>query len=745
MLKKSLSVLCILVIAFLFSVNELYAYGIFSDDFSFQDSSKWTFKTNGGNIEFSDGVMNLSSNAYLFPYITNSEGLNLSNLGNEVIEFKFNYMYVDYMGDGIGVGYTLNGYPYYQFSIWNDLTAGPMMQYQDREVLENGKCFYNTGLKKISLAGKLGSNSWHIFKIEKQARIYKIFLDGELVFTSPNNQCIPVNLFIGNPLSGGRTWWTKLSIDYVKIFTGTYDKNKIIILPGLGASWNAQAMLLGSTVPANQWKMTPFVKNYDLLIKGLENNGLVRGQDFYVWNYDWRKPLSQIVDDFNNYVLSLGLTSGQKIDLVGHSLGGLVSRIWTQDNSSLVDHVISLGSPHYGSLNAYEAWNGAKISDNLDVASIGLNVLLQLQKKNNDTSVQTLRNYAPIVFDLSPTFTFLKRGGANVTGKFSQYLATKNELIAPIYSQLSTLDGIGTVSKEWINLGDRSLFDKVLGIWEDGRPLSYVNGVGDGTVLKKSALISGSENVDFTSNHGAIVDKSTNWVLTKLGLGITVNQNLNYPQKQAIFYSDSPVSMNVSCNGTVKNSVEGFVIMENEDSNNCQVNLVGSTEVGIYRLAVSGKDNWQYFEGSINKDQAINIVISGVDAYWQMLKQDLLNTGASNAVVAIEQKNIVLGVDEYIKFRTISKNFKNSEEILENMRYLLNLNTYTVSEINSMYSKALSGKSLVETNLRLMARNGTIPSYSSALNNEQANVLMSYGKNYAANYIAYKLYGIVWK
>lgn len=550
---------------------------------------------------------------------------------------------------------------------------------------------------------------------------------------------------IGNSLSGGRTWWSKLSIDYVKVFTGFYEKNKIIILPGLGASWNPQAIMLNSTAPSNVWTMTPFVKNYDLLISGLERNGLVRGQDFYVWNYDWRKPLSQIVGDFNSYINSLNLITGQKIDLVGHSLGGVVSRIWTQDHASIVDHVISLGSPHYGSLTAYEAWNGAKISDNLDIASIGLNVLLQLQKKNNDTSVQTLRNYAPIVFDLSPTFTFLKRGGANVTGKFSQYLASKNSSVSPIYSQLSTLDGSGIMTKEWINLGDRSLFDKVLNIWEDGRPISYVNSVGDGTVLKKSALILGGENVDFISNHGAIVDKSTNWVLAKLGLGITLNSTIVYPQKQVIFYSDSPASMKVNCNGTEKSETSGFVIMENEDSNNCQISLIGNTGAGTYHLVASGNNNWQYFEGSIAENQPVNIVISGFDAYWQMLKQDLLSIGASNAAIAIDQKNIVLAIDQYIKFRSNSKNFRYSEEILENMRYLLNINNFTITEINNMYTMALSGKSLIETNLRLMARSGMVPNYSSALNNEQANFLMNNGKNYAANYIAYKLYGIVWK
>lgn len=744
MLKKIRFVLSQILILYLFSIKGLYAQELFVDDFNYRDDTKWNYKSNSGQINFINGVMDLSSTNPYFPYVTNSAGKIVSSNDGSILEFKFNYKLTDYMGDGMGMGYTgLNGYPYYQISLWNDLTNGLVLQYQDDNVLLGGVCNYSNGLKKIYLKNIIVDNNWHVFRIEKHGSSYKVLLDSSIILITPSNQCSPTNLLIGNPLSGGRNWWTKLSLDYVKIFVPT-PKNKIVVIPGLGASWNPQSILMNTTVPSNQWTMTPFVKNYDLLISGLNINGLVKNQDYYVWNYDWRKSLPEIVNDFNKYINSLGLAPTQKVDLVGHSLGGLTARLWTQDNSDKVSQVITLGSPHYGSVKAYEAWNGAKISDNLDVASIGLNVLLQIQKKNNDTSVQTLRSYAPIVFDLSPTFTFLKRGGTNVIGKYSQYLMTKNNNVTAIIDKLSTIDGKGVSTMEWINLGDRSLFDKVLGIWEDGRPLSYINNEGDGTVLKKSALILGSENVEFSSNHGAIVDKSTNWVLTKLGLGITVGQNVNYPQKQSIFYSDSPALMKVNCNGVEKNETSGWVIMDNQDSNNCQISMIGNTS-GTYHVAVSGNQNWQYFEGSITENQPINIVISGVDAYWQMLKQDFVNIGAINAANAVDQRNVVLAVDEYIKFRQNSKNFRYSEEILENMRYLLNMNTYTETEINNIYVKAISGKSLVETNLRLMSRRGLVPKYSDALNYEQANNLMNYGKNYAANYIAGKLYGIVWK
>jgi len=746
MLKKLQTIICLLFL-FILSVKGLYANEYFSDDFNYMDTNKWNYLSNGGQILFIDGVMDLSSSVYYFPYITNSVGYDLREFEESYFEFKFNYKYIDYMGNGIGIGYTgNNGYPYYQFSVWNDLTAGPVLQYQDDDTTLGGTCNYSNGLKKISLVGKVFENTWHVLRIDRHGNSYTVKLDSDVILSTNINQCTPLNLLIGNPLSGGRTWWNELSVDYVKAgSSGENINNKIIILPGLGASWNPGAILTGSTSPSYHWTMTPFVKNYDLLVEGLEANNLVKGQDFYIWNYDWRKPLSQIVSDFNNFVLSLDMDEDEKVDLVGHSLGGLVARIWTQDHPLLVDKSISLGSPHFGAVKAYEAWNGAKISDNLDVASLALNVFLQLQKNNFDTSVQTLRNYAPIVFDLSPTFTFLKRNGVSVSTSLSQYLSSKNNLLSTTADKLITVDGVGEDTKEWLNLGERSLFDKVLGIWEEGRPVSFVNGLGDATVLKKSASILNAENVEYISNHGELVDKSVNFILDKLDLGTTLDKLSTYPLKQTVFYLGSPATMKVKCGEQEFDEVNGWVIADNWGSGDCDVSLTGKDGGGTYHLVVGDYENWQYFEGEIADQEIVNIDPVGVESRWLMLEKNLFELGASSAVVGANQRDILKTIDEYIKFRSTMKLFKYSEEILENMRFILNLNNYSISEIDAMYKKAKSSKSLVETNLRLFSRYKIIPKYSAALNYDQANNLMNYGKNYAANYLANKLYEIVWK
>jgi triacylglycerol lipase len=50
---------------------------------------------------------------------------------------------------------------------------------------------------------------------------------------------------------------------------------------------------------------------------------------------------------------------GGRIDLIGHSLGGLVSRVYVQElgGHRRVDRCITLGTPHQGTYNAYWLWS----------------------------------------------------------------------------------------------------------------------------------------------------------------------------------------------------------------------------------------------------------------------------------------------------------------------------------------------------------------------------------------------------
>jgi len=183
--------------------------------------------------------------------------------------------------------------------------------------------------------------------------------------------------------------------------------------------------------------------------------------------------------------------------------------------------------------------------------------------------------------------------------------------------------------------------------------------------------------------------------------------------------------------------------MENQESKNCTVKLTGKDGGGTYHLVIGDNDSWKYVEGEITDNQQINLVVNSEDIYWQMLKRDFQSLGIN--IATIDNRNILSTIDAYINFRAANKNYKLSEEIIDNLKTILKNKNVSTVDLNNTYNKALSAKSLVDTNLRLITRNGTNPQYSAAITYDQANKLMAEGKNYAANYLAYKLFGIVWK
>lgn len=480
-------------------------------------------------------------------------------------------------------------------------------------------------------------------------------------------------------------------------------KKKIFILPGLGASWNPEAIVYNKNVSNNDWKMTPFVNNYDGLIENLEKNGLVRNQDFFVWNYDWRRSISESENNFNIFLESKNISNNDEIYLIGHSLGGVVARIWGQEHSNdqRLKNIITLGSPHLGSLDVYTVWNGGKVANSKGLSSVIFQILLNLQNKGFITDLNKLRAYAPVVKDLLPTYdNYVSRNGIllkqNQLETKNNFLIDKNNQVSKISDKLFLSTGVGFSTPNIIKLINRSVFDKTFGLWPDGKFVGYGYENGDGTVLKNSASFGSTELTELNSDHGEIVSNSLTFIMSKLGLEskkVDFIYNDNFANSLIVFVG-SPATVSLKCENDIFNEVDGFVVINNKNYKDCSLNL-NPIDNGTVHLVVGNTNNndWNYIEKEVSLSNKEKVIINfsdgsiktdklNKDFLISWIKSDLQQIKLDSAIKYLEKGNLNQVVKMIFVYRWKTKEMVVSQRILNNLFILGSINKPNKKNIN---------------------------------------------------------------
>ncbi len=86
--------------------------------------------------------------------------------------------------------------------------------------------------------------------------------------------------------------------------------------------------------------------------------GYVKGTNFFIFPYDWRKDVRTNKDSLDNLIEQAKTASGQpKVNLVVHSMGGLIARFYISDSqkAAKVNKLIELGVPHLGAVSGLKA------------------------------------------------------------------------------------------------------------------------------------------------------------------------------------------------------------------------------------------------------------------------------------------------------------------------------------------------------------------------------------------------------
>lgn len=191
---------------------------------------------------------------------------------------------------------------------------------------------------------------------------------------------------------------------------------------------------------------TPTSNIFKGLISYLTTTGeYIEGVDLFVFPYDWRlsnEESAVLLKEKINQVLSY--TGKEKVDIVAHSMGGLVSKKYIADEGKeKIDQLIFLGTPHLGSPKAFKA---LMYGDDMGT-NVGFLSLL------NPGIVKDISQNMPSIFELLPSNKYIENFGKYMSykeidmgydeAKDYMTLSGRNKLMFPFAKELhDEIDGL---------------------------------------------------------------------------------------------------------------------------------------------------------------------------------------------------------------------------------------------------------------------------------------------------------------
>jgi len=298
----------------------------------------------------------------------------------------------------------------------------------------------------------------------------------------------------------------------------------VIFIPGFTGSFNLPVLLDWRGPTLNGWNFPPFVDYGKTLLQTFTQAGYRRNRDLFVAFYDWRKPVEESA---RNYLVpwidrAKKAAGADKVILIGHSMGGLVARSYIQSSAyrNDVDRLITLGTPHRGSAEAYTAWAGAEPHADETLRTIFAVYLWYLRHahplQTELDPVKTIHTQVPGVRDLLPIDDYLLAGNPPqlkpVTSMVSRNLWGEMVNQPASVATLTKRVPVTTIT----GVGFNTLSTILVGPPPTDHPLRYADGVpltrqydsqGDGTVLQRMAIVPQANNLpSIPVSHGALPD-----------------------------------------------------------------------------------------------------------------------------------------------------------------------------------------------------------------------------------------------
>ncbi len=634
-----------------------YSNSFFSDNVI--NTANWQIYENTGKVTLSSGALSLYRSDTVsnsFPYLyTTDEVFPISEPFSINIRFKF--LNTGNFGDGITISPGAvpanesnpdnNLFNYMIFMIYQDknngLSYGKFICDQD-----GSNCTQRTFLHPFTHASDLAIHDVKIVFNENSQ--YLIYIDDEStpVYISGVNQRRPKKIWIGNSFKTGSVdFWSSLKIDYIRV-SSLLRSRPVIILPGFGGSWDLTAVITGTK--GSNWKVPKQITVYDGILNSLKESGYEEGKNMFLFSYDWRKPISDLAEDLKDFIEEKGL-SEEKIDIVGHSMGGLIARTYAQTyGTEKINKIVTAGTPHEGTVDAYGLWEGGVFWGNVWWEKALLSLTTELNHLPKERKIDTLRRVAPSIKDILPTEDFIFRDGSvqpweNLNQK-NQFLKDLNDNSNLVSSLLAPLWSGDEQTRDLLNTRKRTLVDVLRGLWEDGRPIKndpFVMQNGDGTVTESSAVgnFSGKSIVG-SGNHISLISSEGNIVKILKALDIksdnVSSSNIDYPSSVFLAALRSPGRLEV-CNWTLDRCDDGLgqyfsdsklFMLPGYNKDKLRLRVYANGEMGKYSLHLGNvdmQDNWERVDGNLKRENQVDTYYIKNGSYRPKSRDDCKRDG----------------------------------------------------------------------------------------------------------------------
>jgi len=304
----------------------------------------------------------------------------------------------------------------------------------------------------------------------------------------------------------------------------------VILVPGFGGSVGFK--LLREKAKDKWWFNPVNSLGPHYIIKALILAGYEPEENLIWSHYDWRKNCSDNVKNYFKKDIDTAkkLTGHRQVHIVAYSLGGLISRTYVQsdDFEDDIDKLITVGTPHLGTSDAYLAWAGGELP--LEWKPV-LPYLWYLQVLDQEIkTTETLRKILPSVGEILPIYTYLintendkpiEYKTQHERNMFLEELSWNRKKLQR-KTKLTVIAGTGEKTLDKIKVVPYLGFSNK---WKDGMPEPYLPSKnskrGDGRVLSKSATGSNNLTEDIVvveGEHSEILQITERTILDRLNV-----------------------------------------------------------------------------------------------------------------------------------------------------------------------------------------------------------------------------------